>query len=642
MTLRWLHIRHLIDEQESTPKRKPLLSIASSLVLVAALSGQLAFLTDINTCPQTFDEFFPLQGQCYSLHYEFLTWSEAQKFCNVNTGRLIEIYSETELNYLKMNFMNLPKNDVPSSTWLGAVSNGKNNIFKWDSTKNEPTFDPAWAKGFPKHYSKVNSCASWLIQFNHTWINHDCEERMPFICKMSVRGYKEGTHEKSNSNSKKPETADPDARVRILGQEIFQSSIMDKREFDAQFDHLSWYDALSLCESFNMTLLENHGIDLDARLQEENIWLGAIRYSYANSQYEFQWLNGRKENLTGKVFHVNEETRVDKCLFANLQFGTRGLPLLHMTDCNETAFFRRTVCVKVRERYNCRLDSDCHRSASCIHGKCLCNVGYEGNGHLCFDVNECKKYDTDVYTTIDTDICVSRKVGPCSNLIGSFTCRGCNPFHHEETSKCPYDPCDLIDCDAKEGKVLERIANKCRCRCMEGFINYGGYCFQIIHAEGHSGLVILRLAREWEFGSSICRLPSNYSDLFDGKQMGTGRTFTLCKVWLRNEKNNSKCTRANFNDVIGCGGVWQSMVICKQQFDGMFMQPCNVDSDCSTIATCNKTANYNGDKTGICACNGGFYGHGHTCNACTTINHSCPKDECDCFGPNWPMMRPCH
>ena len=642
MTLRWLHIRHLIDEQGSTPKRKPLLSFAGSLVLLAALSCQLAFLTDINTCPQPFHEFLPLQGQCYSLHYEFLTWSEAQKFCNVNTGRLIEIYSETELNYLKKNFMNLPKNDVPSRIWLGAVSNGKKNIFKWDSTKDELTYDPAWAKGFPKLNSKVDSCASWLIQINYAWVNHDCEERMQFMCKMSVRGYKEGTHEKSNSDSKKPETVDPNAHVRILGQEIFQSSIMDKREIHANH-HLTWYDALSLCESFNMTLLENHGIELtQPTMREENIWLGAIRHSYAKSQYEFQWLNGRKENLTGKVFHVEEETRVDKCLYANLKWNPIGLPLLHMTDCNETAFFKRTVCVKVRERYNCRDDSDCHRSASCIHEKCLCNVGYEGNGHLCFDVNECKKRGIEML-----DICVSRQVGPCSNLIGSFTCRGCNPFHHEETSKCPYDPCDLIDCHAKEGKVLERIANKCRCRCMEGFINYGGYCFQIIHAEGHSALVLLRLAREWDIFSPLCRLArGNSLDLNERNQMKSSyRTFTLCKVWLRNEKRNSKCTWANFNDVIGCGSIRQAMTICKQQFDGIYQ--CNVDSDCSTVATCNKTANYKDemeerDKTGICACKGGFYGDGHTCNECATITYNCPKDECDCFGPNWPMMRPCH
>ena len=48
---------------------------------------------------------------------------------------------------------------------------------------------------------------------------------------------------------------------------------------------------------------------------DQKMWLGAMRHSDARLQYEFEWLNGRKEDLNGRIFHVEEKERTEKCLY---------------------------------------------------------------------------------------------------------------------------------------------------------------------------------------------------------------------------------------------------------------------------------------------------------------------------------------
>ena len=61
-----------------------------------------------------------------------------------------------------------------------------------------------------------------------------------------------------------------------------------------------------------------------------------------------------------------------------------------MEDCNKTTFFDFVICERVADGYECSNDHDCDISASCIRGKCICDPGYEGNGRICFDVDECQ------------------------------------------------------------------------------------------------------------------------------------------------------------------------------------------------------------------------------------------------------------
>ena len=58
----------------------------------------------------------------------------------------------------------------------------------------------------------------------------------------------------------------------------------------------------------------------------------------------------------------------------------------------------------------------CDKNAECTDTResyaCTCNSGYEGNGLMCKDVDEC---NTDVYTC--------HQNAECSNTEGSYTCQ---------------------------------------------------------------------------------------------------------------------------------------------------------------------------------------------------------------------------
>ena len=327
MSIWWLHAHTSIDNSEAIHKWKRFLNLAVSAVLIAATTCQLVFLLKVNSCPEPFQEVIPFRGQCYYFHNETLTWSEAQQFCNDRKGQLMEIYSESEWSYTKKLLDFTLQNSV---VWLGATDRWKKTIFRWSSTERQPSFHPPWAVGFPLEfdYDFKFSCML-LVHYNHSWINHDCRERFQFICKMfmGIRAEKQNSTDSENSVAHLPKNH---TRLKTFNQEVFESSTIELRKIQTD-QSLSWYGALSLCESFNMTLMSadsyakfgslqlNSGLNEVAentkRPIDQKIWLGAMRHSDARLQYEFEWLNGRKEDLNGRIFHVEEKERTEKCLY---------------------------------------------------------------------------------------------------------------------------------------------------------------------------------------------------------------------------------------------------------------------------------------------------------------------------------------
>ncbi|KRZ95167.1 Latent-transforming growth factor beta-binding protein 2 [Trichinella sp. T8] len=253
---------------------------------------------------------------------------------------------------------------------------------------------------------------------------------------------------------------------------------------------------------------------------------------------------------------------------------------------------------------DCSLDPTiCHESASCINKVCQCNTGFEGNGYICKDINEC---------ALHLDNCVPPL--RCQNTIGiSRYCSILRP------SCGPNAYCRNNRCACKDGFILDNNAcvpdpNNCssnrmlcdpnatcingKCTCSAGYIGDGLKCYpdpQDCHnnvslCHQFARCIDRRCECIPEFsGDGITCFPNpvpfyknctiNPSVCPTEAQCYYGRC--VCKVGSTN-----LCNKTN-------------LVIINEKND------CRIDpSICHTNAVCRK---------GICICKKGFIGNGFSC-----------------------------
>lgn len=87
----------------------------------------------------------------------------------------------------------------------------------------------------------------------------------------------------------------------------------------------------------------------------------------------------------------------------------------------------RVGCEPAEVRTGCQSDFDCTNNAQCGADRtCRCRQGFEPNGALCVDINECQR---------QPDIC--GQFASCTNTQGGYECR-CQP---PLTGNPPLEPC---------------------------------------------------------------------------------------------------------------------------------------------------------------------------------------------------------
>ena len=123
----------------------------------------------------------------------------------------------------------------------------------------------------------------------------------------------------------------------------------------------------------------------------ERIWLGAIRLPTAATQFEFEWVNGFKRDSRESSWIIQEDTWDKKCVYYFLNKRTEK-PLFHLTYCDDTLYFNHVVCEHSLPKQKCKSSHDCHQLASCMHGTCFCQKGFTGDGHHCYDIDECSYF----------------------------------------------------------------------------------------------------------------------------------------------------------------------------------------------------------------------------------------------------------
>ncbi|CAB4059875.1 unnamed protein product [Lepeophtheirus salmonis] len=112
-------------------------------------------------------------------------------------------------------------------------------------------------------------------------------------------------------------------------------------------------------------------------------------------------------------------------------------------------------CRPAEVRTICESDYDCTNNARCVSGTCVCRKGFEPQGALCIDVDEC----------LNGDIC-----GPgaqCSNLLGSFVCSCVPPLQGNPPQVPCKDPCSEVNCGNHASCQLD--GNEAYCVCDQGW-----------------------------------------------------------------------------------------------------------------------------------------------------------------------------
>ena len=72
----------------------------SVILLIATVALAHSYIS-VETCPTDYDEFIPYRGKCYKISGQVMTWQKAKTACNKSGGFLLEVYTPTEMEYLK-------------------------------------------------------------------------------------------------------------------------------------------------------------------------------------------------------------------------------------------------------------------------------------------------------------------------------------------------------------------------------------------------------------------------------------------------------------------------------------------------------------------------------------------------------------
>jgi hypothetical protein len=117
----------------------------------------------------------------------------------------------------------------------------------------------------------------------------------------------------------------------------------------------------------------------------------------------------------------------------------------------------RFNCEPVAVRTVCSSDFDCTNNAQCVNGDtCICREGFEPEGALCVDVDECFR---------TPGLCGANSV--CANNPGGFSCNCQAPMVGAPPASPCRDPCTEVNCGKHASCQIE--GSEAFCVCEEGW-----------------------------------------------------------------------------------------------------------------------------------------------------------------------------
>ncbi|XP_071647244.1 protein kinase C-binding protein NELL1 isoform X1 [Temnothorax longispinosus] len=133
----------------------------------------------------------------------------------------------------------------------------------------------------------------------------------------------------------------------------------------------------------------------------------------------------------------------------------------------------------------CAKGHDCHTNASCMNLQttfaCHCDTGFQGDGHNCHDVDECKQQGGS-----NGHFCNSNT--KCVNVIGSYTCECLPGYYRMDKFNCAeLDECATGQHLCDEHATCVNTNGSYYCICKDGYIGDGFTCKPVCNQTCQNG-----------------------------------------------------------------------------------------------------------------------------------------------------------
>eukprot|EP00095_Tigriopus_kingsejongensis_P012598 maker-scaffold642_size120736-snap-gene-0.27 protein:Tk12598 transcript:maker-scaffold642_size120736-snap-gene-0.27-mRNA-1 annotation:"GH13743" len=117
----------------------------------------------------------------------------------------------------------------------------------------------------------------------------------------------------------------------------------------------------------------------------------------------------------------------------------------------------RFACEPVKVRTTCSSDFDCTNNAQCLpNGSCACRKGFQPNGVLCQDIDECQSTENP---------CGANSI--CLNVPGDYECQCIAPLVGTPPEQPCRDPCLEVNCGQRASCQI--VKSEAFCICEEGW-----------------------------------------------------------------------------------------------------------------------------------------------------------------------------
>ncbi|KAK7492750.1 hypothetical protein BaRGS_00016055, partial [Batillaria attramentaria] len=122
------------------------------------------------------------QTSCYKLVKNATTWASAKKYCQALHGKLAEIGSEEENEFVEQ-----LARQGGRSVWLGGTDAESEGSWVWDSSGNALQFKN-WITGEPNNGGNEDCLHMW-VSHDYKWNDIVCDNEMYFVCEESLASH---------------------------------------------------------------------------------------------------------------------------------------------------------------------------------------------------------------------------------------------------------------------------------------------------------------------------------------------------------------------------------------------------------------------------------------------------------------------